>query len=91
MPRKGESEVDGLETILEEEEADQENEAIKKLTNEQVDLYLKIYENTDGERPPVTQPDEWEGEQYGEGADLDNITKLNVHSNIRPENLFRDD
>ncbi len=32
LPRKGDSEVDGLETILEEEEADQENEAIKKLT-----------------------------------------------------------
>ena len=57
VPRKAESDVDGLETILEEEEADQENEAIKKLTNEQVDLFLKIYENTEGERPPVTQPD----------------------------------
>lgn len=36
VPKKSESDVDGLETILEEEEVEQEGDNIKYLSDEQV-------------------------------------------------------
>ena len=92
--------IEELETILEEEELENERgEAIRGLTDDQVDIYLKMFEHAEVEdrHKIVIVPADWEEDgEDGEDitplplpvhdeAELDNITKLNVHSNILPE------
>ena len=58
--KKSDSDIDGLETILEEEEGEQDGDNFKYLSDEQVDVYLKLFENSpEDKRPKIIKPDEW--------------------------------
>jgi hypothetical protein len=59
VPKRSESDIDGLETILEEEEVEQEGDNLKYLSDEQVDVYLKLFETYIDQRPKITKPDDW--------------------------------
>ena len=56
LPKKSNSDIDGLETILEEEEAEQEGDNLKHLSDEQVDVYLKLFEKMPDQRPKIEKP-----------------------------------
>lgn len=59
VPKKSESDVDGLETILEEEEVEQEGDNIKYLSDQQVQVYLKLFETYSDKRPKINKPEDW--------------------------------
>lgn len=63
VSKRSDSDIDGLETILEEEEVEQEGDNLKYLSDSQVDIYLKLFETCNDDRPKIIKPPDWEGER----------------------------